>query len=265
MKNIFSWKRFAMVLQKDAADLRLPFLKTVLILGGIWVLAFLFAKYVIPIQERDFQTFRLFLLVAFIGGSLLLSPFHLYKNHNHRLKGINYFMLPASQLEKFCSMLFYCVVVTPVVAVITFALLDICTYVVYSWFGQIQWQFQWPLMDFKSFYAIIKATFVLQSVFILCTVLFRKAKIQKTALTMGIAMVVLGVFLSFLDTFFPTGNDELIKLFSDQKDKFILIIDSIREATQQTVWAAIKPYLLWLIVPLGFWVVSFMKLKEQEL
>jgi len=258
MKNIFNWTRFTMVLRNDAAGLRMPFLIAALILCGIWLQAFWVAKIMVK-EFGQFDYFRANLAVAFVIGSMALAPLILYAKHNHKLKGIHYFMLPASQLEKFCSMLFYCIVVTPLVALLTFGVFDLCLYPVYPWDGATVWFGNPRFGDTGFVLGMILWALALQSLFLLCNTWFRRAKIGRTALVVGIVIGAYSTFQSLLALLFPLSMDAAMQT---------VLIDApaAYDATlEQSLWITVKPYLPFLIAPTGLWVASFMKMKEQEL
>jgi hypothetical protein len=56
--------------------------------------------------------------------SLMIVPSRLYKNYNDSRKGVVLAMTPASSLEKFLSMILYCVVITPIVYLIGALFID---------------------------------------------------------------------------------------------------------------------------------------------
>ncbi|MBO5809742.1 MAG: hypothetical protein J6R32_02830, partial [Bacteroidales bacterium] len=56
--------------------------------------------------------------------SLMIVPSRLYKNYNDSRKGVILAMTPASSLEKFLSMILYCVVITPIVYLIGALFID---------------------------------------------------------------------------------------------------------------------------------------------
>ncbi len=114
MNNIFSLHRFLLLLRKEAADLRPKFLKIALIPFCVALGCFVLTKIFPDIEHISSNVFDE--IRVLIGGITIcwctwVAPFMLYKHFNHRVKGVNYFMLPASQLEKWLSMFFYCIII----------------------------------------------------------------------------------------------------------------------------------------------------------
>jgi hypothetical protein len=249
-----------MVVRKDAGDLRTSYFKAALMLCGVWAVAFIFVRFIFtPVINSSgaFAYFRSFLALIFVAGSMALSSFQLYRNYNHRSKGVGYFMLPASHLEKFLSMLFHCVVVTPVVALATFALFDICLYPLYPWEGTTLWVAHPVISTFNTQPAgyTVGVILAVQSVFFFSNVWFQRAKIQKTALLIGLSLAFVIGWMQLMHLVFPVsaagapGSGEASAALS-------LLLP---------VWQAVRPFLFFLILPTGLWVMSYIKMKGQAI
>lgn len=65
------------------------------------------------IPENGYLRLQLIQFLKYMA--IIIAPVKLYKNCNDPRKGIGYAMLPASSLEKFISMVFYCIIVTPII------------------------------------------------------------------------------------------------------------------------------------------------------
>lgn len=112
MNNTIDCKRFGKLLSRDFRNIWPSFGLTMLIIvllplvAWLFCLAFLSELTILP-EAR----------IGFIGGCVLLcaimAPSRLYKTCNLPKRGIYFAMLPASKLEKFLSMLFYSVLVCP--------------------------------------------------------------------------------------------------------------------------------------------------------
>ena len=114
MNKTFDIKRFGNVLRHDAMSYLQNFGWTLVVLLAIPILIW----FILYINMDDIEAvvnygrYGFLLVLAIIA--MILAPSRLYKNANDSRKGIQFAMLPASNLEKFLSMSIYCLVVTPI-------------------------------------------------------------------------------------------------------------------------------------------------------
>lgn len=117
MNNTFNINRFGKILKHDGLNFFPNLILTLAILWAIPVVVYLFTS-LMPTEETNhvFDAFgRINIIDALTKIAIIIAPARLYKYCNDSRKGIGYAMLPASTLEKFLSMVFYCAVVTPIV------------------------------------------------------------------------------------------------------------------------------------------------------
>lgn len=116
MNNTLDIKRFGKILKHDGINFFPNMGLTLAILLAIPVIIWLFVS-LMPHHNGDvIDSFSRINTISFITTiAIILAPARLYKNCNDPRKGIGYAMLPASTLEKFLSMVFYCVIVTPII------------------------------------------------------------------------------------------------------------------------------------------------------
>jgi hypothetical protein len=262
MKNTFNGKRFMALLQKDAQDLRSQYLKLILIVACTFLVAFLI--YILT-ERTTYGTFgkvRVGIANLFVLGAILLAPFQLYQRYNHKIYGVNYFMLPASQAEKWLSMFVNCVIVTPVVIILTVTLIDLCLYPFYPSADKVLWFISYNTGEIKSLTDILMF-FALQSVLFLGNIWFKRAKVQKTILAIIILPIIFAVFIGIL-----VKVSGIVNILSGVPDiDASLSINSPKDLLiffPQT-WQTITKAIYFLIAPIGLWIVSFMKMKEQQL
>jgi len=260
MKNIFNGKRFLMLLKKEAYDLRNQYLKLMLIVACIFLIVFI--SLLFSDNEAPYTVYngiRIPISNLLLLGGMLFAPFQLYKRYNHKIYGVNYFMLPASQTEKWLSMFFYCVIVTPVVLILSITLMDLFPYLFYPVAEKSLW-----FNNFKSsmtnstrtlFDALI-TVFVFQSILFLGNVWFKRAKVQKTILAIIIFMIAFIVFSAIL---VKTSGINTSKMLMSNIYGLTNVIDD-----SQT-WKIISKTIYYLVAPIGLWIVSFMKMREQQL
>lgn len=117
MNNTFNINRFGKVLKHDGLNFFPNIILALAIIWAIPVVIYLFTC-LMPSDETT-QLYDPFSRIDIISTlstiMLIIAPARLYKHCNDPRKGISYAMLPASTLEKFLSMVFYCIIVTPIV------------------------------------------------------------------------------------------------------------------------------------------------------
>ena len=114
MNKTFDIKRFGNVLRHDAMSYLQNFGWTLVVLLAIPILiwSILYVNMDEPDALMNNERYGFLLVLAIIA--MILAPSRLYKNANDSRKGIQFAMLPASNMEKFLSMSIYCLVVTPI-------------------------------------------------------------------------------------------------------------------------------------------------------
>ena len=117
MNNTFNINRFGKILKHDGLNYFPNIILAFAILWAIPVVVYLFTSLMPTDETKDvFDTFgRINVIDALTKIAVIIAPVRLYKYCNDSRKGIGYAMLPASTLEKFLSMVFYCTVVTPII------------------------------------------------------------------------------------------------------------------------------------------------------
>jgi len=117
MNNTFNIQRFGKILKHDGLNFFPNFILSLAILWAIPVVIYLFTA-LMPTdgtkQIYDAMS-RVNVIDALLKIAIIIAPAILYKTCNDSRKGIGYAMLPASTLEKFLSMVIFCVIVTPIV------------------------------------------------------------------------------------------------------------------------------------------------------
>jgi len=253
MKNIFNGKRFVMLLQKEAQNLRSQYFTLILIVTCV----FLVASLLFAVSGNDnyviYGRLRFGIGNMLIWGSMLFAPFQLYKGYNHKIYGVNYFMLPASQTEKWMSMFFYCVIVTPVLMILSITLIDLCLYPFYPWVEKSLW---YTTADTTSSDILMLLAF--QSLFFLGNIWFQQAKVQKTIATVIILMVAYTVLMVILGKVSGSGQMRSTNSFS-----LSLSFGDLLDISQ--TWKTIIQTIIFLVAPIGLWIVSFIKMKKRSL
>ncbi|MCL2098486.1 MAG: hypothetical protein FWH23_07000 [Bacteroidales bacterium] len=270
MNNTFSYHRFLLMLRKEAADLRPQFIKILLISFGIGLIIFFFINYSFGISgNSSFEIVRFVIGALVVVCNILFAPFILYKRFNYRTTGVNHFMLPASQLEKWLSMFFYCLIVTPLLSIAALTLADLCLLPVYPlagttlWFSDDSVSHIFAFMPTVNFFIYI---LIYQSLFFFCNIWFQRSKVQKTFAVLIIISVVSTLFSTLLAGLFPIANvEDLVKITVENTNEMQIATTLIRSVYEgPTPWPTVA-LLLSVCTFLGIYYAGFLKWKEQEL
>ena len=119
MNNTLNINRFGKILKHDGLNFFPNLILTLAILWAIPVIIYLFSA-LMPTKDTNdaFDALSRIDLISMLENiAIIIAPARLYRYCNDSRKGIGYAMLPASTLEKFLSMIFYCVIVTPIIYV----------------------------------------------------------------------------------------------------------------------------------------------------
>ncbi len=113
MNNTLDISRLGKVIKHDAMSFFQNLSLALIVLWAIPVAIWLFSS-LTPGDGHMETLSRISIIGTLLKIIIILAPARLYKYCNDSRKGIGYAMLPASSLEKFISMVFYCVIVAPV-------------------------------------------------------------------------------------------------------------------------------------------------------
>jgi len=177
---------------------------------------------------------------------IIIAPFMLYNDVFHKIKGVNYTMLPASNLEKWIAFWFQNVIVVPL---IIGALWLILSGLEYALFGR-------PIdinidKEACSFYLLV--VLGMQGIAMIGTVSFRRLKWLKTLGAIFILQVISLLISRFL-------------LYQFDLKSFIIEIQAANLTPDINGWIfSYMKIIAYTIFPFGLWLVSFFKLQEQEL
>lgn len=206
MKEKFDFDRFKKVLAMDARNLMPRFGLAMLILSvlpvAVWLVCVSLGKLG---PDNVAPEIRLGIILFVTALASIMAPSRLYKSCNIPKKGLYFAMLPASRLEKFLSMMLFCLIVAPLFvlagAVFSDCLLRILPFGPYN-----QWLFEhgrWLTDDWDNFVNAISdpyhAAWLLRpgwiailslaaylsnvAIFFFSNTLFKKHKVIKTFLS----------------------------------------------------------------------------------
>lgn len=194
MNEIFSYKRFGKLLVNDIKRYLPKSYGTILIFLGIMPAIWAIKSWLDmggPMASES----RLagILVLAFI--CTFISIFRIYGTANHKKKGVDFTMLPASALEKFLSMTLISSIALPIAFVFISVLLDCLMAFIPTgaYEGFIGMQFLFSAERVTEFGKIL-----LFMCFALCgNMLFRKAKLTKTIFSLFALFIVFASIISF--------------------------------------------------------------------
>lgn len=202
MNNTFEWSRFKKVLTKDFHNIWPNFGWTMFIIVllpmAVWLL-----NVVSRIGESVPQVLpasRLNVIHCMVLLVAIMAPSRLYRSCNLPKDGIYFAMLPASKLEKYLSMWIMCLIVCPVIALVSCLCLDVLLtslpiggYV--QWFWQVgNWgdfmfanmvEYEGNLLQLTSASLILTVCLGFlgyESLFMFTATVFKKHKVLKTIL-----------------------------------------------------------------------------------
>ena len=115
MNNTFNIKRFGNVVRRDGMSYFSNYGWTLVVLWAIPVILWFLTYISMETFDTGVISNRATTISTLMWLSLMIVPSRLYKNYNDSRNGVVLAMTPASSLEKFLSMILYCVVVTPII------------------------------------------------------------------------------------------------------------------------------------------------------
>ena len=231
MNNTFDFNRFKKVLARDYRATYSRFGLAALILSLLVVTVWIFYLVtgnpyyrLIPdyyteqewmdLFYRDNLDARFSTILSGIAISFAIAPAIIYKSCNLKGRGNYYAMLPASHLEKYLSMLFYCCIVAPLAVLLGSFIVDtLLTLLPFGYFKYFIWNYyDLPHITTEDMLFFIDFLFLTASIFMFSNTLFKRAKFIKTVLWLmliGFILLLTGIafsalfdlFVSFLPAF----------------------------------------------------------------
>ena len=247
MNNTLDIKRFGKILKHDGLNFFPNMILALAILWAIPVIIYLFTS-LIPSDDTShvFDAFSRINIISLIKKIvIIIAPVRLYKYCNDQRQGVGYAMLPASTLEKFLSMVIYCVIVAPIIYIAGALAIDSILALFhgpYNGFAlayyfdsfaqfdhsieksQLVFNEEDALLLFNSFsstYMLIiglLGTLMLSSIFMFGNMIFKK---HKTAKMIGI-LILLAIILMIVFINYVANNENLFnRAYKDNSEEFI--------------------------------------------
>ena len=247
MNNTLDIKRFGKILKHDGLNFFPNMILALAILWAIPVIIYLFTS-LIPSDDTShvFDAFSRINIISLIKKIvIIIAPVRLYKYCNDQRQGIGYAMLPASTLEKFLSMVIYCVIVAPIIYIAGALAIDSLLalfhgpyngFAVAYYFdsfaqfdhsiekSQLVFNEEDALLLFNSIsstYMLIiglLGTLMLSSIFMFGNMIFKK---HKTAKMIGI-LILLAIILMIVFVNYVANNENIFNhAYKDNSEEFI--------------------------------------------
>lgn len=232
MNNTFNFTRFKKVLARDFRATYKRFGLAALILSllvvTVWIrnlVTGIPSYYTDPDWGWGVDSFyhnilinRVSILFMGVIISFAIAPAIIYKSCNLKGRGNYYAMLPASHLEKYLSMFFYCCIVAPLAVLLGSFIVDtLLTLLPIGYFKYFIWNFdEWHYIDAEFVLCFIAFLFLTASIFMFTNTLFKRAKFIKTVLW----LMLIGFLLLLTSIAFPA----LFRLFDSFWPAFIILL-----------------------------------------
>ena len=174
MNNVFAIKRFGALVKKECREFFGNFGLTVLSMTGTYVI-YLLASLLSSSPPSIVS--RLSLMVAWTGFALVFAPSKLYGTANHKKMGLDYVQLPSSALEKTLSMFVVSYLCVTLSMLISLFAVDTLFYLLFpSRSAGFLLTDTYNIFSVKTFVDL----FVIQSLFVLGNMVFKRQKVVKT-------------------------------------------------------------------------------------
>jgi len=248
----FSIRRFANLLKRE---FHINIKRNLLIIGALYslltVIMFLIFQFSQDDLPRDMlETFHLamFFVILFIGGAFITS--FSFIELRDKMKSHFYMLTPGSNFEKF--------IVNILISLVGYLLFMLMSYLIYStafnWMALKVYHIEFGALDIKDerFTSIMQAFILMQSVFFLGAVTFKKFPLILTPIAGFIVISVLSVSNEIIEKIvfanLELKNHYMSRGFGDLFSHY----EGIAEVTA------------FYIIPVILWYVAYLKLNEKE-
>ncbi len=199
----------------------------------------------------------IFLILLFGGGGVFMSS--LLKDLGNKQKGIWLLILPASPASKLSVALVYGILVYLVAYFILFFVVKALIVSIVAPAGS-----SWGSFDLlkNGFYQFLFTFVTFQSIVLWGSVYFNKSQFLKT-----LVLIITGLFISF------NGNAFLLRVLTGETNiEATMPLDSFQFRYQgeniyvypSAAAGIASSLLLWVVVPVGLWVITWHLIKEKE-
>lgn len=223
MSEIFNFNRYCKTVKSDLNNYGKKAISPLIILTAIMPFN-LMLRSILGGNEVSIET-RINVLGVLTFILLYIVPFIMYKNANHRKRGVDYIMLPASGLEKFLSMLFICSILTPIIFIGSYLIVDTIMALIPNRFYNGKFLFTPELITWDNI-KVLLTIIMFQSTTLCGNMLFRKNKAGKTILATLAILFLTGSLIAtyFFKTELKTKYPDIEAInIQNKKDKSVII------------------------------------------
>lgn len=239
MNNTFSFDRFGRVLAKDWKTYFRNFGISLIVWSCIPVL-FWIATLIFDVNMG--ADGRIAVIASLVYSVLIFVPSKVYGKANLSRDGVNFATLPATNLEKFFSMLIYCSILTPIfVGLGSWAIDTLLTLLPFGGFVDFVVLPKWHLG--MMLFSIACAGLLFSSIFLLGNMVFKKRKAGKT--------IAWGLLIVFVLTM-------ILQVFHFW-EAFVRWEIRVKPGVLTWIWDAFM-----LILAIVFYFVTFRRIKNQK-
>lgn len=221
MNNSFNFNRFLMVLRKDWQRFLQNFGITLLVFCSIptipWLTGLVFGN------EVD-QAVRVLMLMWIFVLACMLAPSKIYGEVNLPREGVAYAMLPATNLEKFFSMFFYCAIIVPIAVLLGTWIVDtLLALIPVKTYDEVL-TIPMDVLDDLGLVALlaIVLSWLNSAIFMLGNMIFKRRKAAKTFAWLLLAIFIVVIILQAFDAW--DGIDSFIESLSESFAPWFFII-----------------------------------------
>ena len=256
MNNVFAIKRFGALVKKECREFFGNFGLTVLSMTGTYVI-YLLASLLSSSSPGILS--RLSLIVVWTGLALVFAPSKVYGMANHKKMGLSYVQLPSSALEKTISMFVVTYLCVTLSMLISLFAVDTLFYLLFpSRSSGFLLTGSHSMFSIKTFFDL----FVIQSLFVLGNMVFKRQKVVKTlavligfvfllSFVMGLLVKAIGIEVveRWIDTMLKDFPQEIepgrivgmrgLRLWSVENPlirNFVFITDTVRGLVVASCW-----------------------------
>ncbi|MDY0174648.1 MAG: hypothetical protein RBR62_05590 [Bacteroidales bacterium] len=256
MNNVFAIKRFGALVKKECREFFGNFGLTVLSMTGTYVI-YLLASLLSSSPPGILS--RLSLIVVWTGLALVFAPSKVYGMANHKKMGLSYVQLPSSALEKTISMFVVTYLCVTLSMLISLFAVDTLFYLLFpSRSSGFLLTGSHSMFSIKTFFDL----FVIQSLFVLGNMVFKRQKVVKTlavligfvfllSFVMGLLVKAIGIEVveRWIDTMLKDFPQEIepgrivgmrgLRLWSVENPlirNFVFITDTVRGLVVASCW-----------------------------
>lgn len=273
MNQLFSFKRFSLLVSKHWADNKKRYTLSVLAFIGLlitWFVLTILTGFEIVPMGREVQTITFFFLL-FAVGSFYASQY--FNELGSRPKAMNFLLVPASAFEKLLCSLLYTALLFLVVFITSFYIVDLLMVnianalpvnaqsnekaAVVNVFDMLLIPFNKDTtFNFLFFFLSIQSAFLLGSVY------FEKYSFIKTIISgFAIGFIIFCFVYFFYDQLLPSGHHPKGFLTS-----YVVQVDGANDRLVEIpgwIGNGFRFLLLYGVAPL-LWIVTYYRLKEKQ-